>query len=677
MSLQWTPDRPGQGSMGDVTASAMALRSFVPTATDASAAVTQASATLATGWRAQSATTWATRGDALARSLSGLAQPVASVAAALDTYAAAVADIQTRERALLSEAASARASLHRAIVAQTAAVLASGPMSDSWWDARSAVRTAEAGVDTAEAQLTALAGSRAQADADAVAAITAATPADWTALHAGTGGWQLGAPGSGLALLLGGSLNAWRPDALAATSLRWMLNQMDDAEAAQYLEDNPAAAALVMTPTNLAKDPRFAAVAAAAAGPGGVDQVAAVSAAFAAMSAADRAALVRMHPWFVGNLDGAPFADRVEANKTAIRAALYQAGRDESRLLAERTKLEERMPKPGQPISGARGGWADYGTMRRYGEIATELAAAQALQEQYQELLTGKVDTFVDGRSRTITGHQVVLFDPEGSRFAEIVGSIDATSTNVGVLVGGTGTNLANADGMYDRALTFVEEARGKLAMITYQGGEMPQTLTQAVSSSYAHDIAPRLRDFVAGTNLETGAPVTVAGHSYGGSVVGAAEGAGMVADRILHIESAGAGPGVESSADYAAPDTPRYSMTAPGDPIAHIQGVEIGSWGHGADPDELDGVVQLETGRTNYHDTSSPLLQGLPSHSDVLKKDSTSWINMYNVFTGGEVMLYAEPRLVDSVWTPGGYVEEYELPMTDPSYVPPMADVP
>lgn len=677
MSLQWTPGRPGRGSMGDVTSSAMALRSFVPTATSAAGAVTQASAALAAGWEAQSAATWATRGEALAQSLGRFAQPAASVAAALDTYAAAVADIQTREQALLSQAASARVALQRATGAEATARAANGAMSDSWWDARSAVRSAEAGMDAVEAQLSALAGSRAQADADAVATITAATPADWTALHASTGGGPFVAHGGSLALLSGSWTSAWGPDAIAASSLRWMLSQMDDAEAAQYLEDNPAAAALVMTPTNLAKDPRFAAVAAAAAGPGGVDQVAAVSAAFAAMSAADRAALVRMHPWFVGNLDGAPFADRVEANKTSIRAALYQAGRDETRLLAERAKLEERMPKPGQPISGARGGWADYGTMRRYGEIATELAGAQALQEQYQELLTGKVDTFVDGRPRTITGHQVLLFDPEGSRFAEIVGSIDATSTNVGVLVGGTGTNLANADGMYDRAHTFVEQARGKLAMITYQGGEMPQTLTQAVSSSYARDIAPGLRDFVAGTRFETGAPVTVAGHSYGGSVVGAAEGAGMVADRILHIESAGAGPGVDGPADYAAPDTPRYSMTAPGDPIAHIQGVEIGSWGHGADPDELGGVVRLETGRADHHDTSSPLLQGLPSHSDVLNKGSTSWINMYNVFTGGEVMLYAEPRLVDGVWTPGGYVEEYELPMTDPTYVPPTANVP
>ncbi|GHG54661.1 hypothetical protein GCM10011331_20620 [Flavimobilis marinus] len=562
----WTPQSPGAGVISEIAAVAQDLRLLAPRLRAAADALGAAARELGDGARGLAASAWTAQTDALAVTAAALGEPTAAMAGAIDRYAARIAEIQARERVLGS-------------VAEAEAAPA----------------------------LVVLAALREQADADLVAALVQATRTTSTS------------SGRELAQDASAAGRGWQ-DAIGASFTRWLVSGLTDDELTRLLEDSPHVADLLMTPTDLAAESRFAAVAEAAGAPAGPDRVAAVAAALAAMPAADRAALARLHPWFVGNLDGAPFADRIHANTTAIRAALHRA--------------------------------------RREGSADPQGAAAR-----YEKLLAA--------------GHQVVLFDPEGSRFAEIVGDLDAASAGVGVLVGGTGTNLGNAHRQRDRVATFVDRADGRLAMITFQGGEMPQTLTDAASSSYANDVAPHLRDFVAALDLETDAPVTVAGHSYGGSVVGAAESAGMVADRILHIASAGAGPGVGSVADYQAPDTPRYSMTAPGDPIGHVQGHELGSWGHGADPDVMPGLTQLETGRVVHGDPSSPLLQGIDAHSGVLRQDSTAWRNIYGVLTGGDVMLYGEPRLVEEIWTPGGYVQQRELPMTDPTYDPPTVDVP
>lgn len=96
-------------------------------------------------------------------------------------------------------------------------------------------------------------------------------------------------------------------------------------------------------------------------------------------------------------------------------------------------------------------------------------------------------------------------------------------------------------------------------------------------------------------------AHLTVAGHSYGGAVVGIAETYGLDADRVMHVESPGMGNDVTSTSDYRPvnPDVRRYSMTAPSDPIALVQGADVLGYGHGGDPDQMAGVTRLATG--NY----------------------------------------------------------------------------
>ncbi len=333
---------------------------------------------------------------------------------------------------------------------------------------------------------------------------------------------------------------------------------------------------------------------------------------WAALPVATRTLLLTRHPGRLGNLDGIPLRVRALANRAVIVATL---GRE--RRLAERLA-----------------GHADAGAA---------LDACRERIRRYEDLIAGPTTVAwdADGRPVTVPGHQVVLFDPDGGRFAEVVGSIDARTTSIAVLVGGTGTDAGNMDGQYDRAMGFVSAARppGSLAVITYLGGDMPQDLDAAAGNGAARLIGPRLADFAAGIDRPEGASLAAVGHSYGGSVIGAAEAAGLDVDRVVHVESAGAGPDVRGVWDYARPETQRYSMTAPGDPIALVQGSQLGAFGHGADPDLLDGVTRLETGYMRAGEPSSGRVDGPWAHSGVFTEGSTAWRNILDAMTGAPVL--------------------------------------
>lgn len=385
-------------------------------------------------------------------------------------------------------------------------------------------------------------------------------------------------------------------------------------------------------------------------------------------------ALLENRAWAdLGNLDGIPYPVRIRANRLAISAAMADELRREAALTAEIGDLERRIAEI--EASGRR----DRSTLAALAALGSELRGARdELDESHsmsvwlQELL-GPTAASPDAASQA--ARQVVLFDLEGGRFAEVVGNL-STATNVGVFVPGTGASVGPSDGSFNRANDFVRYAvpAGSLAMVTFIGGPMPQQIIQdSTRNSFADAIGPGLARFVAGIDHAPGATVTALGHSYGGSVVGAAEVAGMRVDRVLHVESAGIGPDVRSLADLPRPETPRYSMTAPGDLIAASQGLQIGPIGHGADPDTFPGVTRLETGRIDDADPASALLQGSSAHSAVFERGSTSWNNMLAVMTGQDVSLYAEPVRIT---TPQGLTIHTDYPMEDPMYEPERAPV-
>ena len=69
--------------------------------------------------------------------------------------------------------------------------------------------------------------------------------------------------------------------------------------------------------------------------------------------------------------------------------------------------------------------------------------------------------------------------------------------------------------------------------------------------------------------------------------------------------------------------------MTAPGDFIELVQGIPGGP--HGADPDEMDGVIGLPTG---FYDDGG-LVAGWEAHSGMLNRPSGAWRTILDVLTG------------------------------------------
>jgi pimeloyl-ACP methyl ester carboxylesterase len=278
----------------------------------------------------------------------------------------------------------------------------------------------------------------------------------------------------------------------------------------------------------------------------------------------------------------------------------------------------------------------DFGRNVNETEIASlqqQLTTSQQKIGLYQDILTNN--------------RQIIDFNPSGNgKIAELIGTIGPNTTNVGVLVPGTYTNMADFNDYAKDAASFVNaDPNGHLAMVAWADGGFPQTLVPAAADpSYAQASAPdlatfshQLRDQI---NQQAGpdnnVQVTYAGHSYGGAVVGLAEQDGLDANRTLYVESAGMGHGVWSPSDLhdAQPDVQRYAMTAPGDPISAIQGVQVFGMGHGADPNTFPGVTDLATG--NY--PNGQPITGLAAHNGVFTTGSDAWKNMYGVFTGGAV---------------------------------------
>lgn len=630
--------------MDGVEGRALALRALDERTTHAAGRVSAAAHAVADSWSGRAADAWTVGAQAEGARAQQTAATVGRAALALMAYAQAVRDLA--RRASITEAALHEAETARRESSARRGALVRSDHAEAWQLrlASAEVATSDHDVSAAQAALRRFAEERASIDALLVSQLRGLVPDGWQ--H-----FQVLAGSLAPVALVGGSgwpgaLRRWiarlPDDDVGADALRWALSHLTDEQFSALLAAAPEVAPLLMRRSDLAHDPRFAAVAAAASGAGGLDAVAAVSAAFAVMSAADRAQLARLHPCFVGNLDGAPFADRILANRTAITSALETERGRERALLDRLRELARSVPDISDPQTW--GGYVDPAAHQELALGALRLAQIRALKDRYHGLLTGT--TRADGSDLPTRGHQVLLFDPAGGRFAELIGTLGPATTSIGVLVGGTGTTVASMAEQRARAAGFVAKGRGAVAMITYLGGPMPQQVAfDAVSTAYATAIAPRLRDFVAGIDRPAGATVTVLGHSYGGAVVGAAEAAGMVVDRVVHVESAGAGPRVAAVHDYAAPHTPRYSMTAPGDPIALVQGVPGGGNVHGADPDRLAGVVQLETGRVDHEDPTSALVAGWSSHDGVFAPGTTAWHNLYSVVAGDEPLVRRTDR--------------------------------
>jgi hypothetical protein len=323
----------------------------------------------------------------------------------------------------------------------------------------------------------------------------------------------------------------------------------------------------------------------------------------AAMTPAQRQRLIVEFPQQVGNTDGVPWDMRVAANRVNIAQAI----------------VDER----GEGVDSAR-------------RIA------------FYRTLLGEIDD--PARSGQRVDRQILAFDPARASLVELNGNLP-TAKSVAVLVPGLNTTIEGSASNTQTARRFVSATRGDVATITYLGGRFPQgrnvatALVDAADPRYALDMAPRLVAFSEDVDRTVDAvaatgrpiPITYIGHSYGGSIVGTAEALGLTADRTLYVAAAGAGVGVDDPSDWhnRNPEVLRFSMTAPGDFIEAVQGIPGGP--HGADPDEMAGVIRLATG---YYDDGR-LMAGGQAHSDILNWPSDAWRNILAVITGDSETLH------------------------------------
>lgn len=344
---------------------------------------------------------------------------------------------------------------------------------------------------------------------------------------------------------------------------------------------------------------------------------------FAGLSPQDAAILAMTYPSLVGNLPGVPFDNRADANTVNVVAALV----DERAELGDlRDQHEENQHD-----------WDFFG--RNNDDLEGPIGDLEDRIALYESILR-------DDR-------QIVYFDPAGDgAIAELHGDIGPRTDNVGVLVPGTGSDMSNFQGTAARSRSFqLEDPDGGLAMISWMGTDLPDSIPKdAPFANYSVDGGPRLADFSRDLQLEIDrsaspdAHVTVAGHSYGGAVVGRSELHGLQADRVLHIASAGMGHDVQDPDDLPSSQrqVDRYSLTAPGDLIELAQGAPqvTDNIGHGADPDTFDGTVRLHSGDK----ADGSLNTGVGAHTSVFEEGSDAWQNMYEVFTGGSVETYRSP---------------------------------
>ncbi|MGL4173109.1 MAG: alpha/beta hydrolase [Actinomycetota bacterium] len=316
-----------------------------------------------------------------------------------------------------------------------------------------------------------------------------------------------------------------------------------------------------------------------------------------------------------------------------------------------------------------------------------------------------------DGRV-TRRPHQLLWFDGTGDgEVIEVLGDLNRAE-HLLVYVPGTGADLDRQPGNIAR-MTSLAAADPTLAVVVWQGADHPDQpfddgtvaplRTEVLAAAYRDAAAlagPRLAEDVEGLRLavpKAGSDLVVMGHSYGGSIMGAAEWSGMKPDRIVHLNSAGSYAPVmpQPSSDLGGGPT-RYSLTTPDDWIQFVQGrtaddaAALGAdlaplplvpsvWGggvgvphllngaerigHGLDPDEIPGVIRLDSGVT----ADGHLTLG---HSGAFAPGSTAWRNLLEVSRGGPVQVLQPELWRVEVERAGLNVDWFDVSFRPPRHV-------
>ncbi|MDF2562007.1 MAG: hypothetical protein K0R99_3453 [Microbacterium sp.] len=354
------------------------------------------------------------------------------------------------------------------------------------------------------------------------------------------------------------------------------------------------------------------------------DSPAAVTEIWDSLTDAQRDALHRTHPGFIGNLEGVPYLDRMIANRTAydnvIDAGPY-----------------------GEPLD------------TQFKNLGIEINRFDG------QLLM--FNPFEQPQATAAVMYGVSITDENGDPIDPMEGI-----TNVNVLVGGMFSSLGDLEAWGESARNlngyaddYGTDAGVRSATIAWYGYDSPNLLTEHTMGS-ATEGAATLSATLRGLDNEVSSGVTtsVIGHSYGSTtaflaVGGSADNLGV--DNLIAVGSAGVPDGYHQTwtgddpMDYSG--TQIYASRAPGDLVARYG--EHSSFGHGTNPEELPGAISFESdgGTVPRLDGGTENGLGTPGHAShdggnsiwgwweedngYLARDSESFRNIANIVANGE----------------------------------------
>ncbi|WP_371494158.1 alpha/beta hydrolase family protein [Kitasatospora sp. NBC_00374] len=219
-----------------------------------------------------------------------------------------------------------------------------------------------------------------------------------------------------------------------------------------------------------------------------------------------------LHPEEIGRLDGLPSTVRDEANRLVLEQQLDAL-------------------KAGDP----------RGTGITYEEYNQREAAMRGLKQRLD-----RQDGEPEAKRLFLLG-----LDPEGDGRAIVAMGNPDTADHTAVLVPGTATTLESMPGQIERIDRLQSSALGSaqpgqsVSVISWLGYDAPEVDLSVAGRGRAEDGAADMRQFTQGTRVAQGdhrSHLTVIGHSYGTTAVGAAAagGQGLGADDIVAIASPG-----------------------------------------------------------------------------------------------------------------------------------------
>ncbi|GAA4026154.1 alpha/beta hydrolase family protein [Allokutzneria multivorans] len=353
---------------------------------------------------------------------------------------------------------------------------------------------------------------------------------------------------------------------------------------------------------------------------------------WSSLSDTERAALLKDHPDWIGNLDGLPAVVRDQANRAQIPG-------ERARLLAEAAKLEPLVDSLTKRLGASTSEIGELSIARQLAGPAAELAIIKAKLAS------------LDAIDQTLArgDRQLLVLDTSGQRAKAAIaaGNVD-TAEHVTVFTPGFGTTVQGDMRSYDDHMNKLrEEAQraseqnGKptsVAAVTWIGYEAPQASEileinrSVIGEGAAREGAEKLTRFLNGVDASrpTDPHLTAIGHSYGSLTTGIALQKNTGVDDAVFFGSPGLG--TSRLEDLKVPAGHSWVVEARQDPVADFAAF-------GTDPDRIRGINRLSA-----HDLTLPdgrQLSHSSGHGSVepkigyLAPGSTSQYNMSLVAAG------------------------------------------